>query len=86
VNKKKSVLRLCIACREIFDRDYLLKITRDFSSGMIINGGYGRSAYICKTQRCLTDPKLKKKLQKSLRTSFDQKFYEFFQMESKNYK
>ena len=46
----------------------------------------GRSAYICKTKLCTTDSKIKKKLQKALKHSFDDSFYEIFEMEIQNYK
>ena len=38
----------------------MLKITHENKSGIFINSGIGRSAYICKTKKCAKDPKLKK--------------------------
>ena len=83
---KRSILRRCISCREIFDRTNMLKITYENKSGIFINSGIGRSAYICKTKNCTTDPKLKKNLQRALKTNFDNKFYEIFIIETQNYK
>ena len=83
---KKTILRRCISCREIFDRAYMLRITHENKSGIFINSGIGRSAYICKTKNCTQDPKIKKNLQRSLKTNFDQKFYEVFIIETQNYK
>ena len=83
---KRSILRRCISCREIFDRVSLLKITYQNNSGIFINSGIGRSAYICKTKNCTQDPKLKKNLRRALKTDFDQKFYEVFKIETQNYK
>ena len=60
MKKKRSILRRCISCREIFDRVNMLKITYENKSGIFINSGIGRSAYICKTKTCAKDPKLKK--------------------------
>ena len=83
---KRSILRRCISCRKIFDRFYMLKITNEKKSGIFINSGIGRSAYICKTKNCTQDPKLKKNLQRALKTNFDHKFYEVFTIETQNYK
>ena len=86
MKEKRSILRRCISCREIFDRVNMLKITHEKKSGIFINSGIGRSAYICKTKDCAKDPKLKKNLQRALKTNFDDKFYEVFIIETQNYK
>ena len=86
MKEKKSILRRCISCREIFDRVNMLRITHENKSGIFINSGIGRSAYICKSKNCTQDPKLKKNLQRALKTNFDNKFYEIFIMETQNYK
>ena len=83
---KKSILRRCISCKETFDRTHMLKITNENKSGIAINSGIGRSAYICKTKNCTQDPKLKKNLKRALKTNFDDKFYEIFIIETQNYK
>ena len=64
----------------------MLKITHENKSGIFINSGIGRSAYICKTKICAKDPKLKKNLQRALKANFDPKFYEVFLIETQNYK
>ena len=86
MKEKRSILRRCISCREILDRNNMLKITHQKKSGIFINSGIGRSAYICKTKNCTQDPKLKKNLQRALKTNFDHKFYEVFIIETQNYK
>jgi len=86
VKGKRSILRRCISCRETFDRVEMLRITHENKSGIFINSGIGRSAYICKTKNCTQDPKLKKNLQRALKTNFDQQFYEVFIIETQNYK
>ena len=48
----------------------MLKITHENKSGIFINSGIGRSAYICKTKNCAKDPKLKKKSSKSFKDKF----------------
>ena len=86
MKEKRSILRKCISCREIFDRANMIKITHENNSGIFINSGIGRSAYICKTKICTRNPKLKKNLQRALKTNFDHKFYEVFIIETQNYK
>ena len=86
MKKKRPILRRCISCREIFDRVNLLRITNECNSGIFINSGIGRSAYICKTKVCTQDSKLKKNLQRALKTTIDEKFYEVFTIETQNYK
>ena len=83
---KAPVIRRCISCRENFDREFLLKITKDKNSVLLINHGMGRSAYICKNQKCISDSKIIKKIQKALKTKIDQSFYEIIEMEIQNYK
>ena len=83
---KRSVLRRCISCKETLDRVKMLRITHEKKSGILINSGTGRSAYICKTKNCTQNPKLKKILQRALKTNFDHKFYEVFVIETQNYK
>ena len=83
--KKSSVLRICISCRKTYDRRNLLKITNDHKIGIILHKGMGRSAYICKSKECYTDPKIKKKLQKALKTAFDPNFFDIFEEEISKY-
>ena len=47
--------------------------------------GMGRSAYICNSSKCLSDSKLKKKLQKALKTLLEPKFIEIFEKEITSY-
>ena len=41
----------------------------------------GRSAYICKSKKCYSDSKVKKKLQKALKTFLDPEFVDIFEKE-----
>ena len=78
-------MRVCIVCRTTYDRKSLLKITNDHKLGAMLHTGTGRSAYICRTKKCFTDSKIKKKLQKALKTSLDHKFFDIFDKETENY-
>ena len=79
------VMRICISCRKTYDRKDLLKITKDHNQGIMIAKGAGRSAYICKSNKCYLDSKIKKKLQKALRTSLEPEFLEIFEKEITSY-
>ena len=85
--EKTPVMRICISCRKTFNRENLLKITKDHKQGIIFQKGMGRSAYICKSKKCYSDSKIKKKLQKALKTILDPEFMEIFEKEitSHNY-
>ena len=63
-----------------------MKITKDHNLGIMLNEGMGRSAYICKSKKCFTDPKLKKKLQKALKAILNPEFIDIFEREIANYK
>ena len=78
---KLPVMRLCISCRKTFNRENLLKITKDNKQGIIFQKGMGRSAYICKSKKCYSDSKIKKKLQKALKTFFEPEFVDIFEKE-----
>ena len=84
--QKSHVMRKCISCRTSYDRNNLLKITNDPKLGIMLNQGMGRSAYICKSKKCYTDSKLKKKLQKALKSNLDPYFFDIFEKEIANYK
>ena len=79
------VMRVCISCRKTYDRKDLLKITKDHKEGIMFQKGMGRSAYICKSKKCCSDSKIKKKLQKALKTSLEAEFIEIFEKEITSY-
>ena len=78
-------MRICIACRKAFDRKSLLRITKDHKQGIMFQKGMGRSAYICKSKKCYSDSKIKKKLQKALKTFLEPEFIYFFEKEIASY-
>ena len=75
------VMRLCISCRKTYDRKNLFKITKDHKQGIMFQKGMGRSAYICISKKCYLDSKVKKKLQKALKTTLETKFVDIFEKE-----
>ena len=86
MKQKSPVMRKCISCRETYDRNNLFRITKDHKFGIFLNEGMGRSAYICKSKKCYTDSKIKKKLQKALKTNLEPYFLDIFEKEIANYK
>ena len=81
MKQQTPVMRICISCRKTYDRKKLLKITKDHKQGIMLDQGMGRSAYICKTKKCFSDTKIKKKLQRALKTIFEPEFFEIFKKE-----
>ena len=82
---KSAVMRQCISCKKTYDRKNLIKITKDQKQGIMFHKGMGRSAYICKAKLCSSDSKIKKKLQKALKTFLEPEFNEIFEKEIKTY-
>ena len=85
MKKQAPVMRICISCRKTYDRKNLLRITKDHEKGIIFKKGMGRSAYICNSKTCYLDSKIKKKLQKALKTSLGPEFIDFFKKEIASY-
>ena len=83
--QQTPVMRICISCRKTFNRIDLLKITKDHKQGIMFQKGMGRSAYICKSKKCYSDSKIKKKLQKALKTFLEPKFMDIFEKEITSY-
>ena len=79
------VMRICISCRKTYDRKNLIKITKDHNQGIVFQKGMGRSAYICMSKKCYSDSKIKKKLQKALKTSLGPEFFDIFKKEITSY-
>ena len=83
--QQTPVMRLCISCKKTFNRENLLKITKDHKQGIMFQRGMGRSAYICKSKKCYSDSKIKKKLQKALKTFLEPDFFDIFEKEIASY-
>lgn len=70
------VERKCVGCGEIKNRDELIKITRENSTGdVVINHSdkiFGRSVYLCYNNACIEAAFKKNRIAKMLRTSVPQ--------------
>ncbi|MEB3159801.1 MAG: YlxR family protein [Synechococcus sp.] len=67
MNEPRPVLRRCIACRQLLDRQQLWRVIRDHQNGVLVDRGMGRSAYLCPTEACLDEALRRKRLNKALR-------------------
>jgi len=67
VNEPRPVLRRCVACRQLLDRQLLWRVIRDHQDGVLLDRGMGRSAYLCPTETCLDEARRRKRLNKALR-------------------
>ena len=85
MTQQTPVMRICISCRKTYDRKNLIKITRDHKQGIIFQNGMGRTAYICNSKKCYSASKIKKKLQKALKTLLDPEFIDIFEKEIASY-
>ena len=83
--QQNPVMRVCISCRKTYDRENLFKITKDHKQGIMFGRGMGRSAYICKSKKCSSDSKIKKKLQKALKISLEPGLIDIFEKEITSY-
>ncbi len=85
MKQQTPVMRICISCKKTFNRINLVKITKDHKHGIMFQKGMGRSAYICKSKKCYSDSKIKKKLQKALKTFLEPDFIDIFEKEIASY-
>lgn len=71
----KPVLRRCVTCRELLDRRLLWRVIRLADGGLALDGGMGRSAYLCPTPTCLEEARRRRRLQKALRCQVADSIY-----------
>ena len=64
---QRPVLRRCLTCRQLLDRQQLWRVIRDHQEGVVLDEGMGRSAYLCPNEACLEEALRRKRLQKALR-------------------
>ena len=69
----KDIIRKCIACSKLKNRDEMIKITLEKSSGeFFLNPNskiFGRSAYLCYNNSCIKEILKKNKLEKVLKSA-----------------
>ena len=82
MNQQSPVMRICISCRKKYDRDNLIKITKDHKQGVIFKKGWGVRLTFA-SQKCYSDSKIKKKLQKV--KTLEPEFFDIFKKEIATY-
>ncbi len=68
----RPVLRRCVACRQLKNRAELWRVVRLASGGLALDGGMGRSAYLCPDPECLGEARRHRRLQRSLRCAVEE--------------
>ena len=66
-SSQRPVLRRCVACRRLEDRQALWRVIRLAEGGLALDRGMGRSAYLCPTGACLEESRRRRRLQRALR-------------------
>ena len=76
---KKQPLRMCVACREMKEKDDLLRIVKPKDAEPFVDKTFkanGRGAYICKCKECLAKAQKSKALQRAFKQNVGQEIYE----------
>lgn len=63
MKEKVSPMRMCIVCRQMYDKSVLTRIVCGMDGAVVVDHGgklHGRGAYICKNDQC-TDRLIKQK-------------------------
>lgn len=75
---RKTPLRICIACQEMREKKSLVRIVREPTGEVVIDSTgkkAGRGAYICRSVLCINKAQKEKRLERTLKTSVDEKIY-----------
>jgi predicted RNA-binding protein YlxR (DUF448 family) len=68
LSNHRPVLRRCVACRTLADRLDLWRLVRlADGTGVVLDQGMGRSAYLCRNADCLAEARRRRRFQRSLR-------------------
>ena len=84
---KKIPQRQCIGCREMKNKNMLIRVLKTEHDGIIIDETgkkNGRGAYICPNADCLKKAVDTKGLERSFKMSIDKSIYEELEKELKN--
>lgn len=73
----KPNYRCCISCRKVAPKDAFWRVVRVYPSHEIqLEGGMGRSAYLCPQAYCLQIAQKKKRLKNALRVPVSPDIYD----------
>ena len=68
--------RCCISCRRFADKSEFWRVVRLNNREIAISHGMGRSAYICRTEKCLLVAEKKDRLSRALKTAVPKDLYQ----------
>ena len=83
---KKSPLRKCVACGNMFEKDKLYRVVRT-ENGIVLDKTYkaqGRGAYICKNKSCIENAIKRKSFNRSLKQPVPSEIFESINLELEN--
>ena len=83
---KKSPLRKCVACGNMFEKDKLYRVVRT-ENGVVLDKTYkaqGRGAYICKNKSCIENAIKRKSFNRSLKRPVPSEVFESINLELEN--
>lgn len=75
---KKTPKRLCVACREMHEKNELIRITRSKDGEISLDATGkmpGRGAYICKNAECLARAQKTKALERAFSVNISEEVY-----------
>lgn len=69
--------RRCVSCRQVAPKNGFWRIVRVYPSQQVqLDGGMGRSAYVCPTASCLEAARKKNRLGRSLKATVPEQIYQ----------
>ena len=75
----KTVLRMCVVCREMKDRKELVRVVKTPDGNLSIDDSQkkdGRGAYICKNKECLEKLNKNKAFNRAFKMPVEDKIYQ----------
>lgn len=77
--EKHTPMRMCIACREMYPQNTMLRFVRDNNSGEVLTDFrkklFGRGAYICNSRECMELALKKKALSRHFKCAVSEELY-----------
>lgn len=84
---KKEIKRMCVGCREMFDKRELVRVVKSSDGDICVDltgKKNGRGAYICKSISCLNRAKKTGALERAFSQKIEDSVYKTMEEEIKN--
>ena len=84
---KKTPLRMCTGCGEMFDKRTLVRVVKSPEGEISLDltgKKSGRGAYVCKSAECLKKARKKKAFERAFSVTIDDGIYEEMEKEIEN--